>query len=158
MKLATVGEPTTIVFHAIDRYGKECRKQVTDITGELVSCTDMTTTKCQVRREGESVYKIQYQPATRGKHQLHIKINGKSIKGSPYTVVARPSLQSLGKPVRIIGNIKDPTGIATNSKGEIIVIEGKVQTLFQFLHLRGRRFDHLVAQVQHVDSSALLGV
>ena len=122
-KKTTVGEPTTVTFHAIDRYGKECQKTVTEITSELVSCTDTTTTKCQVRREGKSKYEIQYQPATRGKHQLHIRINGKSIKGSPYTVLARPPLQSLGKPVKIIGNIKSPLGIATNSKGEIIVIE-----------------------------------
>ena len=123
MKTATVGEPTTVTFHAIDRCGKECQKPVTEITSELVSCTDTTTIKCQVRREGKSKYEIQYQPATRGKHQLHIRINGKSIKGSPYTVVTRPPLQSLGKPVKIIENVKTPTGIATNSKGEIIVAE-----------------------------------
>ena len=123
MKTARVGEPITVTFHAIDRYGKECRKQVTQITSELVSCTDTTTIKCQVRREGKSKYEIQYQPATRGKHQLHIMVDGKSIKGSPYTVVAIRSFQSLGKPVRIIGNIKSPYGIATNSKGEIIVVE-----------------------------------
>ena len=122
----TVGEPTTVTFHAIDRYGKECQKPVTEITSELVSCTDIctTTVKCQVKREGKSKYEIQYQLATRGKHQLHIRINGKSIKGSPYTVMARPPLQSLGKPVKIIGNIKNPYRIATNSKGEIIVTEG----------------------------------
>ena len=123
MKTATVGEPTTVTFHAIDRYGKECQKPVTDITSELVSCADAATIKCQVRREGKSKYEIQYQPATRGQHQLHIRIDGKSIKGSPYTVMARRSLQSLGKPVKIIGNIKNPLGIATNSKGEIIVSE-----------------------------------
>ena len=123
METATVGEPTTVTFHAIDRYGKECRKPVTDITSELVSCTDATTIKCQVRREGKSKYEIQYQPATRGKHQLYIRINGKNIKGSPYTVMARRSLQSLGKPVNIIRNIKNPYGIATNSRGEIIVVE-----------------------------------
>ena len=132
MKTATVGEPITVTFHAIDRYGKECRKPVKEITSELVSCTDTTTTKCQVRREGKSKYEIQYQPATRGKHQLHIRINGKSIKGSPYTVVVRQSLQSLGKPVKIIGNIKNPRGIATNSKGEIIVAESGTHCILIF--------------------------
>ena len=123
MKTATVGEPTTVTFHAIDRYGKECQKPVVEITSELVSCTDSTTIKCEVGRKGKSKYEIQYRPAIQGKHQLHIRIDGKSIKDSPYTVMVRRSLQSLGKPVKIIGNIKSPYGIAANSKGEIIVVE-----------------------------------
>ena len=132
MKTARAGEPTTVTFHAIDRYGKECQTPVTQITSELVICTDTTTIKCQVRREGKSKYEIQYQPATQGKHQLHIRINGKSIEGSPYTVMARRSLQSLGKPVKIIGNIKNPYGIATNSKGEIIVAESGARCISIF--------------------------
>ena len=122
MEATIVGQATTLTLHAIDKDGNKSQK-VRDISSELVSCTDASTVKCQVKRDQDNKYKIQYQPATRGKHQLHIRINGKSIKGSPYTVVARPSLQSLGKPVRTIEKLNEPWGITADSKGRIITAE-----------------------------------
>ena len=123
IKSAKVGELATFTVHTIDVRDKECPQPVKGLSTELVSCKANTKVECQVRRVGESEYELQYQPVTRGQHQLHIRINGKSIKGSPYTVVAMPSLQSLGKPVRTIGNIQSPWGIAINSKGQIVVAE-----------------------------------
>ena len=123
LKDAKVGEPATVTVHAINKSDNECRKPVNDLTAELVNCRDNTKVECQVRKAGDSKYETQYQPVTRGQHQLHIKIGERNIKGSPYTVVARPSLQSLGKPVRTIQNVKSPWGVATNSKGQIVVAE-----------------------------------
>ena len=123
LKSATVGEPMTVTVHAIDQQGKEIHKPVKALTAELVRSRDATRAVCQVRRVGGSKYELRYQPATRGEHQLHIRISGKNIKGSPYTVVAMPSPESLGKPVRSIGNLQRPWGIATNSRGHIIVAE-----------------------------------
>ena len=123
LKDAIVGEPATVTVHAINKSDNECQKPVNDLTAELVNCRDNTKGRCQVRKVGDSKYEIQYQPVTRGQHQLHIKIGGKNIKGSPYSVVARPSLQELGKSVKIIGNVKTPWGITTNSKGQIVVAE-----------------------------------
>ena len=120
LRSATVGQPMTVTVHAIDENGKETHKPVKALTAELVRSRDA---KCQVRRVGGSKYELQYQPATRGEHQLHIRIGGKNIKGSPYTVVAIPSPESLGKPVRSIGNLQRPWGIATNSSRHIIVAE-----------------------------------
>ena len=125
-KTATVGELASVTVHAhiFDVSGKECQLPVKGLTAELVCCSDNTLINCQVRSKGEGKYELQYQPATRGQHQLHIRINRKSIKGSPYTVVATPSLQSLGKPVRTITdlqvNLQVPWGIATDSKNRII--------------------------------------
>ena len=123
IKNAAFREIATFIVHAIDRNDKECQQPVKGLSTELVSCKTNIKVECQVRQVGESKYEVQYQPVTRGQHQLHIRINGKSIKGSPHTVVARPSLQSLGKPVRTIGNLPSSWGITANSKGEIVVAE-----------------------------------
>ena len=123
METTTVGQTTSLTLHAIDKDGNECQKRDKNIVSELVSCTDASTVICQVRRVHVNKYKIQYQPTTRGKHKLHVRIDGRSIKGSPYTVVARPSLQSLGKPVRIIGKLNKPKGITVDSKGRFIIAE-----------------------------------
>ena len=123
LKSATVGEPTTVTVHTVDQQGKKTPKPVKAFTAELVSSREATRAECRVRRVGKSKYELQYQPATRGEHQLHIRINGKNIKGSPYTVTVLPSPQSLGKPVRSIGNLQGPWGIATNSRGHIVVAE-----------------------------------
>ena len=123
LKSATVGQSMTVTVHAIDQQGKETHKPVKALTAELVRSRDAMRAECQVRRVGGSKYELQYQPATRGEHQLHIRISGKNIKGSPYTVVVMPSPESLGKPVRSIGNLQGPWGIATNSRRHIIVAE-----------------------------------
>ena len=121
LKSATVGEPVTVTVHHVDQQGKDTAKPA--LTAELVRSRDATRAECQVRKVGGSKYELQYQPATRGEHQLHIRINGKNIKGSPYTVTVMPSPQSLGKPVRSIGNLQGPWGIATNGRGHIVVAE-----------------------------------
>ena len=123
IKSPEIGKLATFIVHAIDESDKEYRLPVKGLSTEVVSCKANTKVECQMRRVGESKYELQYQPVTRGQHQLHIRINGKSIKDSPYTVVAMPSLQSLGKPVRTIRNIALPWGIAINSKEQIVVAE-----------------------------------
>ena len=123
LRSATVGQPMTVTVHTIDQQGKETHQPVKALTAELVRSRDATRAECQVRRVGGSKYELQYQPATRGEHQLHIRISGKNIKGSPYTVVVMPSPESLAKPVRSIGNLQGPWGIATNGRGHIIVAE-----------------------------------
>ena len=123
LKSATVGEPVIVTVHAVDQHGKDTLMPVKALTAELVRSRDATRAECQVRMVGMSQYELQYQPATRGEHQLHIRINGKNIKGSPYTVTVMPSPQSLGKSIRSIGNLQRPWGIATNSRGHIVVAE-----------------------------------
>ena len=119
----TVGKLASVTVHCISQVGKEYRQAVSGIAAKLVCCKDTLKVKCQVKKGGDGEYEIQYQPATRGQHQLHITIGGRSIKGSPYSMVAGPALHSLGKPVKVIPNVHSPWGIATNSKGHIVVAE-----------------------------------
>ena len=121
LKTVTVGEEATVTLHARDKDGKECEEPILDLTAELVYNKDGNTAKCQVKEGKRGEHLIRYKPTTRGKHELHIRIRGKGIEDSPFTVRVRPPLQ--GPPIRVIGNVKGPTGLATNSKGHIIVAE-----------------------------------
>ena len=132
LKAATVAKEAVVALHIVNTEGRECQEPVKNLTAELVFCKDGTVAKCGVKQEGKSVYGIRYQPVTRGKHQLHITIKGKQTKGSPHTVAVRRPPLDLGNPIRTIGNLKNPWGIVTDSKGRIIVTENGAQCVSIF--------------------------
>ena len=123
LKTATVGEEATVTLHARDKDDRECMVPIQNLAAELVCSKDGTTAECQVKDANRSKYVIKYKPTTRGNHELHIRIKGRSTKGSPFTVTVRPPLQTLGNPIRVIGNVNGPRGLTTNSEGHIIVVE-----------------------------------
>ena len=124
LKTATVGEEVTVTLHARDKDDKECTVPIQNLNAELVCSKDGISAECQVKDEDRSKYMIKYKPTTRGNHELHIKIKGKSTKGSPFTVTVTPrTLQTLGNPIRVIENVNTPWGLTTNREGHIIVVE-----------------------------------
>ena len=124
LKTATVGEEATVTLNAREKDDRECTVPIRNLTAELVCSKDGTTAECQVKDADRNKYVIKYKPTTPGNHELHIRIKGKSTKGSPFTVTVRPPLQTLGNPIRVIGNVTGPWGLTTNSEGHIIVVEG----------------------------------
>ena len=120
LKSATVREEATVTLHARNKYDRECDALLQDVSASLV-CS--TATKCDVKKEGVSTHVVSYRPTTRGRHKLHLKINGKIVKGSPHTVIVRPNLQDLGNPVKVIPGLSSPWGVTTDSKDRIIVTE-----------------------------------
>ena len=122
-KYATTGKQATVELHAMTRRNKKCDKKL-NITAELVHTKSRATIECEVKQENGR-HKITYQPARRGKHNLHVRINGEHIRGSPYPIAITPSPQSLRKPVRVVRGLGTPYGITTNSKGQVLVAELK---------------------------------
>ena len=120
-KYATFGEQATVELHAMTRRNKKCDDKL-NITAELVNTKNRATIECEVKQDNGQ-HKITYQPARRGKHNLHIRINEKHIRGSPYPIAITPSPQSLRKPVRVVRGLNGPRGTATNSKGQVLVAE-----------------------------------
>ena len=123
LEVATVGEQATAILHAMDADGKECEQPLVNISCELVSDAGGPTVKGAVQKKEKNKYTISYQPTHRGRHQLHIKVEGVPIRGSPFGVVARLSIQKLGTPIKTIGGLNQPWGVAVNQRGEIIVAE-----------------------------------
>jgi len=85
LKTVTVREEVTVTLHARDKDYRERTEPIRNLTAELVCRNDGTTVECQVRDEDRSKYMIKYKPTTQGNHELHIRIKGKSTKGSPFT-------------------------------------------------------------------------
>ena len=123
LEVATVGEQATAILHAMDADGKECEQPLVNTSCELVSDTGGPTVKAAVQKKEKNKYTISYQTTHRGRHQLHIKVEGVSIRGSPFAVVARRNIQKLGTPIKTMGGLNRPWGVAVNQRGEIIVAE-----------------------------------
>ena len=123
LEVATVGEQATATVHAVTTEGQECEDSLVDVTCELVSCRDATSVKCSVKKREGNQYEVCYQPTGRGRHQLHIKVESQHIRDSPFTVFATLPIRKLGTPIRTIGGLNKPWGVAVDEKGQIVVAE-----------------------------------
>ena len=54
---------------------------------ELLLEITATKSSCSIERR-QSQYEISYQPTIKGRHQLHIRVEGQHIRGSPFSVAA----------------------------------------------------------------------
>ena len=120
LEVATVGEQATAILYAIDADGKKCEQPLVSTSCDLVSDAGGPTVKGAIQKKEKNEYTISYQPTHRGRHQLHIKIEGVPIKGSPFAVIA---VENLSTPIKTIGGVNGLWGVAVNQRGEIIVAE-----------------------------------
>ena len=119
-----VGERSAAILHAINFEGKPCEEPIMNsLECEIVSKIADTRTRCSVEGRGQGQYKISYQPTVKGKHQLHIKVQGQHVKGSPFHVAVKSPVKKLGTPIRTIGGVEEPLGVAINHKGDVVVAE-----------------------------------
>ncbi len=123
MKWAMVGKPSVIIMEANTDKGLPYQKPIKSLKAELVYQGTGTTFRCNVKKGDLNQHEVYYTPTKRGKHQLHVKINGKHIRGSPFLVVARLPVEKLGTPIRVINGFAHPWGVATTAKGEVVVTE-----------------------------------
>ena len=121
--VAVVGEKSTAILQAISFEGKPCEEPIKSLECELVSEITGTRASCSVERKGQSQYEISYQPTIKGRHQLHIKVQGQHIRGSPLSLAAKSPVEKLGDPILTIGGVDDPRGVAVNQRGEVVVAE-----------------------------------
>lgn len=99
---------------------KKCRH----LEGHLkrLECGSIISCKVDIAKFGE--YHVQYLPTNRGRHELTVTVNGQAVAGSPFQVFVTIHPTQMGKPVRVITDLKQPSGIAITSAGEIVVTEG----------------------------------
>ena len=123
LEVAMVGGKSTAIIQAYDFQGEPCEKQVASLQCELISELTSAVVRGDVRRRGESQYEISYQPTIKGRHQLHIKVKGQHIRGSPFSVAVKLPLKKLGSPILTIDRVNRPRGVSISKKGEVMVAE-----------------------------------
>ena len=124
LEVAMVNEKATASVFALDYHGKPyARNIITRIICELTSEKDAKINEGSIRKVKDNQYEINYCPISRGRHQLHIKLDGKHIKASPFVVIVGLPIMKLGTPIMTITGLSRPWGVAVNKKGEIIIAE-----------------------------------
>ena len=128
VKKVKVDERVTAVLHVVDDEGKACTTPVETPTCELVPVVAGEKTDCPVKKVAPNQYEISYQPTIRGRYQLHIKVEGGHIKGSPFSVIVK----DLNNIVQVIEQVKKPTYISLDKTGNMVVTEtgGKCVSVF----------------------------
>ena len=122
-EVAVVGEKSTCILHAVSYEGKPCEEPIKSLECELASEITGTRASCSVERRGQSQYEISYQPTIKGRHQLHIKVEGQHVRASPSSVAVKSPLEKLGTPILTLGGVRGPSGVAINQRGEVVVTE-----------------------------------
>ena len=157
LQSATANHPTHVLVELTDSSGRPCSLQQ-NITAELqpsqatptstsrwpwskklASTTDqLPAISAAVAVISPSRYEVSYTAVSRGQHKLHVRVNGREINGSPFTMTVYPDPTQLGRPVRVVTGMRRPYGIAFNSRGEMIVSEQGAHKVSVF-DVRGQR-------------------
>ena len=92
-----------------------------------VKCVSNQSSSLQgnVVQKGVGMYSITFTPQVRGRHDLIVKVKDKEISGSPFRVFIKIPPTQLGQPVRKIGGLDQPWGIAINNKQQLVVVEAR---------------------------------
>ena len=123
VETAAVGEESTFILHAFDFMGKPCEEQIESLECELLSEIAGTRVYGRAERNGQNQYEVHYQPTIKGRHQLHIKVNGQHIRKSPFSVAVKSSVDTLVAPILSIYGVAKPLALAITQGGELVVTE-----------------------------------
>ena len=122
---AGTGKVATFTLHTVDKDGKKCADLNASITAELVPHGDGAAVRCEVARKEDHTYVLTYQPQSRGQHDLHVRVYGRPIKNSPFTVAVRRAVPDCqGVHVKSITGLNDaPRHLVVSREGQIVVPE-----------------------------------
>ena len=119
LQVAMVREAASATVYIVDQEGRKCQRPAV-VSCELVSSDGSSRVRGDEERMGESSYQISYQPQHSGRHQLHIRVEGREIANSPFCVAVLTTI-----PTNIITGLNQPWGVAVNERGQIVVADSE---------------------------------
>ena len=114
---STLGNISTFTVNVANKHDIPC---CGNVTAELRTLRDGSVIRPTVTALSLSHYEVSYTPATRGRHELSVMVNGKHIINSPFRVFTRISHQQLDVSVAAITDLVGPT--AVHFTGERILV------------------------------------
>ena len=125
IEMAIVGEGANAVLYTVDPRGKAYHREVETVC-ELMHKSTGKRLDCKAKKIRGNQFQISYQPTSRGRHQLHIKVEGEHIKGSPFTITV---IRKFGDPIATIPRVH-PYSITLDQQGQMIIGERRNISIF----------------------------
>ena len=123
LEAAVVGEKSSVILQTINHCSEPCSQPIKSLECELVAEITGSRMTGSVKRSGQNQYEIGYQPTMKGRHHLHIKVEGQHIRGSPFSVAVKLPVEKLDNPILTIDGVGRPWGMAVNQRGEVMITE-----------------------------------
>ena len=119
---AEVNKPVELTLHLVDSTGRPCSSLLSIVAGVklLVDGSVIPTTIFSV---SGGTYRATFTPHIRGRHFATVRVNGREICGSPFSVFVRVPPAQLKEPVRHIDGVNGPWGVAISKDEEVLVAE-----------------------------------
>lgn len=133
-------------------------RQEQSVKGELKSLVDGSPIPVQVARKKDGSYEMLFTPNIRGGHQLAVKVNERTVAGSPFAIHVQIPPTQLGTPViqKVITGLELPYGIAFRSDGGILVtVTRNIQLLDSHTKRIKRSFQNIRTSQALVDPKGL---
>ena len=115
LEVASVGTVSVVDLQAVKQINHLHCKIISDITDAQVTAA--------VEKTGHGHFRISYQPTIKGRHQLHIYADGEDVKGSPFALNVKSSVDRLGLPLMSADDFNTPQNITMCPNGELLVSE-----------------------------------
>ena len=123
LEIAEFRKNTTADVYIINHKGEPCELKLLSLQCTLASELTGKTIEGRIMGKERGRCQISYKPVIKWKHQLHIKVEGNHIKGSPFPVLVRMPAKKLGYPMHTIEGLDGPFGVTINQRGQITVSE-----------------------------------
>ena len=140
LETATVGKKTTATVQAVSWNGHSCLEPIESLECELESMLTGARVRGEVKKRGRGQYEISYQPATKGRNVLRIRVGGVNIRGSPFDVRVMSPVESLEVPIQTLGGFDKLRGVAFNHAGEMVISAGDSVSVFSLNRIKLRSF------------------
>ncbi len=139
LEVAEVDETTAVSLCIKNHKNEPYDQPVNQLECELVMDEAGFKLKCDIESRQQNLFKITYKPTHRGIHQLHIRVNGQHIKGSPFPVLVKRSVEKLHTPVSVIKDVATPWGVAISKDGKVVVVTECNQGRVSIFNDRGEK-------------------
>ena len=124
---ARINSTATFTVLVRDSNNRPCAHPPCELAITMCSMATQCFVETTVSRKDsdEAKYEVRYTATQRGRYQLNVKMNGRDIQRSPFTVCVRKSPKDISPRASVISKVRlnHPVDIAVSSNSEIVVCE-----------------------------------